>query len=66
MENGEIFTSLEDITAEAHAKAEKQRIEEAQLGPKPTAADVKNNKKLGEVHFKAAHGIIVAFFSFIL
>lgn len=67
MENGEIFTSLEEITAEAKAKAEKQRAEEAQLGgPKPTVTDVKTAKKAGEVHFKAQHGIVVAFFTFIL
>ncbi|KAJ4357051.1 mannose-ethanolamine phosphotransferase gpi13 [Ascochyta clinopodiicola] len=67
MENGEIFTSLEDITAEAKAKAEKQRVEEAQLGgPKPTVTDVRTTKKAGEVYFKAQHGIVVAFFSFIL
>jgi phosphatidylinositol glycan class O len=67
MENGEIFTSIEDIAAEAKAKAEKQRSEQAQLGgPKPTVADVNTAKKAGEVHFKAQHGIVVAFFSFIL
>lgn len=67
MENGEIFTSLEEITAEAKARAEKQRVEDAQLGgPKPTVTDVKTAKKAGEVHFKVQHGIVVAFFSFIL
>lgn len=67
MESGEMFTSIEDIQAEAKAKAEKQRAEEAQLGgPKPTVTDVRTAKKAGEVHFKAQHGIVVAFFSFIL
>lgn len=67
MENGEIFTSLEEITAEAKTRAEKQRVEDAQLGgPKPTVTDVKTAKKAGEVHFKVQHGIVVAFFSFIL
>lgn len=67
MENGEIFTSLEEITAEAKIKVEKQRVEDAQLGgPKPTVTDVRAAKKTGEVHFKAQHGIVVAFFSFIL
>lgn len=67
METGEMFTSIEDMQAEAKARAEKQRAEEAQLGgPKPTATDVRTAKKAGEVHFKAQHGIVVAFFSFIL
>ena len=67
MESGEMFTSIEDIQAEAKAKQEKQRTVEAQLGgPKPTATDVTSAKKAGEVHFKAQHGIVVAFFSFIL
>lgn len=67
MENGEIFTSLEDITAEAKARAEKQRAADTQLGgPKPTVTDVRTAKKAGEVHFKVQHGIVVAFFSFIL
>ncbi|KAF3041604.1 mannose-ethanolamine phosphotransferase gpi13 [Didymella heteroderae] len=67
MESGEMFTSIEDMQAEAKAKQEKQRAEEAQLGgPKPTVTDVRTAKKAGEVHFKAQHGIVVAFFSFIL
>ena len=67
MENGEMFTSIEDIQVEAKARAEKQRAEEAQLGgPKPTVTDVATAKKAGEVHFKAQHGLLVAFFSFIL
>lgn len=67
MENGEMFTSIEDIQAEAKARAEHQRAEDAQLGgPKPTVTDVKTAKKAGEIHFKVQHGIVVAFFSFIL
>lgn len=67
MESGEMFTSIEDMQAEAKARQEKQRAEEAQLGgPKPTVTDVRTAKKAGEVHFKAQHGIVVAFFSFIL
>ena len=62
-----MFTSIEDIQVEAKARAEKQRAEEAQLGgPKPTVTDVVTAKKAGEVHFKAQHGLLVAFFSFIL
>jgi len=63
-----MFTSIEDIHAEAQAAAQQQqRAENAQLGgPKPTVTDVKTAKKAGEVHFKAQHGIVVAFFSFIL
>lgn len=67
MESGEMFTSIEDMQAEAKAKQEKKRAAEAQLGgPKPTVTDVQTAKKAGEVHFKAQHGIVVAFFSFIL
>lgn len=68
LKEGEIFTSIEDIAAEAKARqAEKQRNEDAQLGgPKPTVSDVRTAKKVGEVHFKAQHGLVVAFFSFIL
>ncbi|ORY17996.1 hypothetical protein BCR34DRAFT_610603 [Clohesyomyces aquaticus] len=65
MEDGEPLPSYEGIAAAfAKAKAEKER-EEAQ-GLKGRSADAAAANKLGEVHFKAAHGLIVAFFSWIL
>lgn len=65
MDNGEPLPSYEGLAAAfAKAKAEKEK-QEAQ-GLKTTATDAAAANKQGEVHFKAAHGIIVAFFSWIL
>jgi phosphatidylinositol glycan class O len=60
---GEVFTPLSDITAAA-----KKDVKSAPA-PKRTAAatiDQDKAKRAGQVHFKAAHGLVVAFFSFIL
>ena len=64
-DNGDPLPSYEGIAAAfAKAKAEKERQESQ--GLKPTTADAAKASKAGEVHFKAAHGIIVAFFTWIL
>lgn len=61
MDNGEPQPSFEGIAAAfADAKAEKEK-QEAQ-GLKPTSTD----NRAGQVHFKAAHGIVIAFFTWIL
>ncbi|KAH7117987.1 hypothetical protein B0J11DRAFT_493971 [Dendryphion nanum] len=65
MDNGEPLPAFEGVAANfAKAKAEKER-QEAQ-GLKPTTKDVEAANKLGQVQFKAAHGIIVAFFTWLL
>lgn len=65
MDNGEPLPSFEGLAAAfAKAKAEKEK-QEAQ-GLKPTTGDAAKANKQGEVHFKAAHGIVVAFLSLVL
>ncbi|PVH98746.1 hypothetical protein DM02DRAFT_565880 [Periconia macrospinosa] len=65
MDNGEPEPSYEGIAAAfAKAKAEKEK-QEAQ-GLKPTSVDAGKASRAGEVHFKAAHGIVIAFFTWIL
>jgi hypothetical protein len=64
MDNGEPLPSYEGIAAAfAKAKAEKEK-EEAQ-GLRATTRDAAADNKQGEVHFKASHGILVAFFIWI-
>jgi phosphatidylinositol glycan class O len=65
MDNGEPMPAFEGLAAAfAKAKAETER-EEAQ-GLRATTGDAAEANKQGEVHFKAAHGILVAFFTLIL
>lgn len=65
MENGEPLPAYEGLAASfAKAKAEREK-EEAQ-GLKPTSGGAAEANKQGEVHFKAAHGILTAFFTLIL
>ncbi|KAF1938837.1 hypothetical protein EJ02DRAFT_270670 [Clathrospora elynae] len=70
MENGDVFTPLSDITGQnGAAKVQKQERQESQApapGPRATIQDPDKAKRIGQVHFKAAHGIIIAFFTFIL
>jgi hypothetical protein len=71
MENGEVFTPLSDITGQKRVlKVQKptQQPQQQQTAQSPRTAvhDPDKAKRLGQVHFKAAHGIIVAFFTFIL
>lgn len=66
MENGEVFTPLSEITA---AQPSKSKVAKPQLearSPPSTVTDPDKAKKIGQVHFKASHGIVVAFFTFIL
>ncbi|KAF1917825.1 hypothetical protein BDU57DRAFT_471853 [Ampelomyces quisqualis] len=62
MENGDIFTPASDITAARHKLVSKPQP------PKRSRAVVDEDKakRAGQVHFKAAHGLVVAFFTFIL
>ncbi|KAH7355959.1 hypothetical protein BKA66DRAFT_539661 [Pyrenochaeta sp. MPI-SDFR-AT-0127] len=65
METGEVFTPLSEITGQAgRGKVEQPRPEPRQQPA--TKADPDKAKKIGQVHFKAAHGIVVAFFTLIL
>ena len=65
MDNGEPLPSYEGIAAAfAKAKADKEK-DEAQ-GLRPTTKDAAAAQKQAEVHFKAAHGLIIAFFTWIL
>ncbi|KAF2742971.1 hypothetical protein M011DRAFT_411624 [Sporormia fimetaria CBS 119925] len=65
MEKGDPQPEYEGIAAAfAKAKAAKER-EEAQ-GVRATTGDAAEATKRGEVHFKAAHGILVAFFTLLL
>ena len=72
MEN-EVFTPLSDITGQSSAPkavkfAEPERPEQQRpaKGPRTQIHDPDKAKRVGQVHFKAQHGIIVAFFTFIL
>lgn len=68
MDPGEVFTPLSEITAgkgAAKARAPQQQKQQVQQ-PQGAVRDPEKAKKLGQVHFKAAHGLIVAFFTLIL
>ncbi|KAF2016563.1 hypothetical protein BU24DRAFT_422925 [Aaosphaeria arxii CBS 175.79] len=65
MDGEEPLPSYEGLAA-AFAKAKAQKEKEESQGLKPTVGNAAAANKQGEVHFKAAHGIIVAFFSWIL
>jgi phosphatidylinositol glycan class O len=63
MENEEIFTPASEITAPSREKDVKS------APPSRRSAgtiDEDKAKRAGQVHFKAAHGLIVAFFTLIL
>jgi phosphatidylinositol glycan class O len=70
MEHGDVFTPLADITGQSSApkiqKPTQQLQQQAAQTPRATIQDPDKAKRAGQVHFKAAHGIIVAFFTFIL
>ncbi|KAI4682874.1 hypothetical protein J4E81_009498 [Alternaria sp. BMP 2799] len=72
MENGEVFTPLSDITAgrstapKVQKPAQQPQQQQPSQGQRTAVHDPDKAKRLGQVHFKAAHGIIVAFFTFIL
>jgi phosphatidylinositol glycan class O len=62
MEHGEIFTPASEITAP------RDKVVSNAQPPKRSGAVVDEDKakRAGQVHFKAAHGLVVAFFTFIL
>jgi phosphatidylinositol glycan class O len=63
MEKGEIFTPASEITGGARPKA----VQKAPTSQRRVVAkDEDKAKRAGQVHFKAAHGLVVAFFTFIL
>jgi hypothetical protein len=65
MDNGEPLPSYEGLAAAfAKAKAEKER-EEAQ-GLRGSTQNAEADNKQGEVRFKAAHGLLIAFFTWLL
>lgn len=68
MDKGEVFTPMADITAAAKKVAKSTPAPAPAPAPKrkPAPADQDKAKKAGIVHFKAAHGLVVAFFTFIL
>jgi GPI ethanolamine phosphate transferase 3 subunit O len=63
MEGGEIFTPASEITG-AREKTADKKVQ----APKRSGAPVDEDKakRAAQVHFKATHGLIVAFFTFIL
>ncbi|KAJ4289783.1 mannose-ethanolamine phosphotransferase gpi13 [Kalmusia sp. IMI 367209] len=65
MDNGGPAPSYEGIAA-AFAKAKAEKEKQESQGLKPTTADAAAAKKQGEVRFKALHGLLVAFFAWIL
>jgi hypothetical protein len=65
MDNGEPLPSYEGLAA-AFAKAKAEKEKEEASGLRATTGDAEVANKQGEVHFKAAHGILVAFFTLIL
>jgi phosphatidylinositol glycan class O len=71
MDSGEVFTPLSDITGQSSAPkvqkpAQQPQQQQPAQGQRTAIHDPDKAKKVGQVHFKAAHGIIVAFFTFIL
>jgi len=62
---GEIFTPLSDMTAQSGAAPTAMPSQQAPSAPMRTI-DPDKAKRIGQVHFKAAHGLIVAFFAFLL
>lgn len=65
MDNGESAPAYEGLAA-AFAKAKQERERDEAAGLRGTAGDAAEANKQGEVHFKAAHGILTAFFALIL
>jgi phosphatidylinositol glycan class O len=63
MEDGEIFTSASEITGVREKVMDKKAQPPKRSG---VAKDEDKAKRAGQVHFKAAHGLVVAFFTFIL
>ncbi|EDU46616.1 GPI ethanolamine phosphate transferase [Pyrenophora tritici-repentis] len=71
MEPREVFTPLSDITGQtgtpkARKPKELPQQQQPQQQPRTVVHDPDKAKRLGTVHFKATHSIIVAFFTFVL
>jgi hypothetical protein len=67
MDKGEVFTPLSEITGQnAGARVQKQQQQQPAQQPPTTKVDPDKAKKIGQVHFKASHGLVVAFFSLLL
>ncbi|USP80746.1 uncharacterized protein yc1106_08020 [Curvularia clavata] len=68
MANREVFTPLSEITGQKSAPKAKQNVpqpqQQAAQAPRTMVHDPDKVKKLSQVHFKASHGILVAFFCF--
>jgi phosphatidylinositol glycan class O len=68
----EVFTPLSDITGKSSAPKAVKFAEdtpeprETVRAPRRQVHDPDKAKRVGQVHFKAQHGIIVAFFTFLL
>ncbi|KAF1997247.1 hypothetical protein P154DRAFT_471438 [Amniculicola lignicola CBS 123094] len=65
MDDGEPLPSYEGIAA-AFAKAKAKKEQEEASGLRARTGDAAAANKQGEVHFKASHNILVAFFTWIL
>ncbi|KAH9867693.1 hypothetical protein IAQ61_008287 [Plenodomus lingam] len=67
---GQVFTPLSDMRSQKGASAAKQRPQQqaqTQAQNQPAKAiDQDKAKKIAQVHFKAAHGLMVGFFLFVL
>jgi GPI ethanolamine phosphate transferase 3 subunit O len=71
MEKGEVFTPLSDITAARKPAApEKKQPTQAskETADRSYAAKIDDQKakRIGQVHFKATHGLVVAYFTLFL
>jgi phosphatidylinositol glycan class O len=70
MANREVFTPLSEITGQKSTPNVQQPVrqpqQQAAQAPRTTVHDPDKVKKLSQVHFKASHGILVAFFCFML
>ena len=62
MQGEEIFTPASEITAARQNVVQKTQAPARRVAPK----DEDKAKRAGQVHFKAAHGLVVAFLTFIL
>ncbi|OCK79560.1 hypothetical protein K432DRAFT_426432 [Lepidopterella palustris CBS 459.81] len=65
MDDGEPLPSYEGLAA-AFAKAKAQKEKEEAKGLRSRTDDAKASNKQGELRFKASHGLLIAFFSWIL
>ena len=62
MDKGEVFTPISEMRKKTEQVVVPPQVQEAAK----RVVDPEKAKRIGQVHFKARHGIIVAFFTFIL